>query len=116
MMMGGMGMGSGLMTLVSGLLMTAVMLGFAYIVWVLSAKESGNVKTIGQVLSIIIAVLVVIIFLYGAVNAGRMRGHYGSKMGGKQTKEMQKMMKQMQKGGLQKMLRGIKHLMPGGPR
>jgi signal recognition particle subunit SRP54 len=33
-----------------------------------------------------------------------------------QFAEMQKMMKQMQKGGLQKMLRGIKHLMPGGPR
>jgi hypothetical protein len=29
---------------------------------------------------------------------------------------MQKMMKQMQKGGLQKMMRAMKHLMPGGPR
>jgi signal recognition particle subunit SRP54 len=33
-----------------------------------------------------------------------------------QFAEMQKMMKQMQKGGLQKMMRAMKHLMPGGPR
>jgi signal recognition particle subunit SRP54 len=31
-----------------------------------------------------------------------------------QFAEMQKMMKQMQKGGLQKMMRAMKHLMPGG--
>jgi signal recognition particle subunit SRP54 len=33
-----------------------------------------------------------------------------------QFAEMQKMMKQMQKGGLQRMMRAMKHLMPGGPR
>jgi signal recognition particle subunit SRP54 len=33
-----------------------------------------------------------------------------------QFAEMQKMMKQMQKGGLQKMMRAMQHLMPGGPR
>jgi signal recognition particle subunit SRP54 len=33
-----------------------------------------------------------------------------------QFAEMQKMMKQMQKGGLQKMMRAMKHLMPGGLR
>ncbi len=33
-----------------------------------------------------------------------------------QFAEMQKMMKQMQKGGLQKMMRAMKHLIPGGPR
>jgi signal recognition particle subunit SRP54 len=33
-----------------------------------------------------------------------------------QFAEMQKMMKQMQKGGLQKMMRAMKHLMPGGMR
>ena len=33
-----------------------------------------------------------------------------------QFAEMQKMMKQMQKGGLQKMMRAMKHLMPGGSR
>lgn len=33
-----------------------------------------------------------------------------------QFAEMQKMMKQMQKGGLQKMMRAMKHLLPGGPR
>jgi len=33
-----------------------------------------------------------------------------------QFAEMQKMMKQMQKGGLQKMMRAMKHLVPGGSR
>jgi len=101
MMMGGMmGAGFGWMVLIYSLLMLALVLAFAYIVWILSAKETGNIKLIGQVLSIVIAVLVILIFLYGAVNAGRMRGHYGSKMGGKQMKqvqEMQKLMKQMHK-------------------
>jgi type VI protein secretion system component VasK len=103
MMMGGMmGAGFGWMFLIYSVLMLALVLAFAYIVWILSAKETGNIKLIGQVLSIVIAVLVILIFLYGAVNVGRMRGNYGygGKMGGKQMKqvqEMQKLMKQMHK-------------------
>jgi uncharacterized membrane protein len=97
MMMGGMmGAGFGWMFLIYSVLMLALVLAFAYIVWILSAKETGNIKLIGQVLSIVIAVLVILIFLYGAVNVGR-RG-YGGKMGSKQLKQMeetQKMMKQL---------------------
>ena len=49
------------------LLSIALVLGFAYIIWVLASKESGNVKTAGQALAIAVAVLVAIMFLYGGI-------------------------------------------------
>lgn len=74
MMMGGMLWGS--------LLLVILLLGFAYIVWVLASKESGAAKTVGQVIAIIIAVLAVLILLYGGIYGGMMgrgwcgRGYY----------------------------------------
>ena len=58
------------------LLSISLLLGFAYIVWVLASKESGNVKTVGQVISISIAVLVAAILLYGGIYGG-MTGQCG---------------------------------------
>jgi len=51
-----------------GLLLSVVLLlGFAYIIWVLAEKESGTIKTVGQMIAVIIAVLAVIVLIYGAV-------------------------------------------------
>jgi len=63
-MMGGMIWGS--------LLAVLMLLGFAYIIWVLAAKEKGNVKTVGQIIAIIIAVLAAVILLYGTIYGGMM--------------------------------------------
>ena len=52
------------------LLSIALVLGFAYIIWVLASKESGKVKTTGQVIAIVVAVLVAIMFLYGGIYGG----------------------------------------------
>ena len=85
MMMSGMAGG-----MVEGLLLAvSLLLGFAYILWVIASKESGNVKLIGQVISAVIAVLAVVILLggvYGSLTGkagmcGAMKGgHMGSGM------------------------------------
>ncbi|MFH1347514.1 MAG: hypothetical protein ABIH22_02380 [Candidatus Margulisiibacteriota bacterium] len=64
MMYGGMIFGS--------LLMVASLLGFAFIIWVLAVKEKGNVKMVGQVIAIVIAVMAAIILLYGTIYGGMM--------------------------------------------
>jgi hypothetical protein len=63
-MMGGMVWGSVLAVL--------LLLGFAYIIWVQASKEKGSTKSAGQLIAIIIAVLAVIILLYGTVYGGMM--------------------------------------------
>lgn len=55
------------------ILLVVLLLGFAYIIWVLAAKESGNVKIVGQVIAAIIAILAVIVLIYGVVG-GPMKG------------------------------------------
>jgi len=64
-------MGYGLLWV--GLLWMFLILGFAYIVWILALKEAGYIKTTGQVFACVIAVLTVIIFLYGAIWGGQMK-------------------------------------------
>ncbi|MFC1571441.1 hypothetical protein ACFL31_02695 [Candidatus Margulisiibacteriota bacterium] len=49
-----------------------LLLGFAYIIWVLSNKESGNIKSAGQIIAIVIAVIAAIILLYGTLYSGVM--------------------------------------------
>lgn len=68
MMMGGMGMFWG------ALLGSFLLFGFAYILWVLGAKESGSLKVIGQIISAVIAVLALIVLLYSGIWGGLM-GH-----------------------------------------
>lgn len=69
MMYGGMGYGLLLMSLLSLFLL----LGYALIIWILANKESGWVKISGQIIAVVIAVLVIIMCLYGATG----RGSYG---------------------------------------
>ncbi len=89
--------------MVGGLvLMTFLLFGFAYIVWVLAAREAGGLKLIGQVIAVVIAVLALLILVYGSVYGGRMhnmmgRGMMGPGMWDKgmmQNPEMQKMMQE----------------------
>jgi hypothetical protein len=68
-----MGMGSMWMMLLSSLLMLFVVLGFGYIIWVMASKESGNTKLAGQIISVVIIVLAIILCLYGAVKGPKMR-------------------------------------------
>lgn len=74
MMMGGMAGGM----FWGAILVVLLLLGFAYIIWVLASKESGGVKITGQVIAVIIAVLAILILLYGGVYGGMMgRGFCG---------------------------------------
>ena len=45
--------------------------GFAYIVWTLANKETGGLKIIGQTISIIIAILVILFLLLALSNSGK---------------------------------------------
>ena len=89
------------------LLMTVLLLGYAYIVWVLAAKEGGTIKTIGQAIAIIIAVLALIFFIYGGIytpiacRSGC--GMYGEGKGMMGKQMMEKMYKSPQ---MQKMMEG----------
>lgn len=62
------------------LLSVMLLLGFAYIVFVMANKESGWIKTTGQVIAVVITVMAVIIFLYSGIYGGLMGR--GGKMGG----------------------------------
>jgi len=76
-MMGGMIWG-----MLYGLLLGVLsLLGFAYIIWVLAAKESGGIKLTGQIIAGAIAVLAIIMFLYGTYGGIRGGGVCGMGMG-----------------------------------
>ena len=62
------------------LLTIFLLLGFAYILWVLASKETGGAKTTGQVIAIAIAVLTLVILISAGVYGPRM-GRMGM-MGG----------------------------------
>lgn len=72
---------SGMMTgMYWGLLLTAfLVIGFAYIIWVLASKEAGGIRITGQIIAIVIAVLAVLIL--GGAFSGFM-GNYGRGMRG----------------------------------
>jgi len=74
------------------LLAIALLFGFAYIIWVLASKETGGIKLAGQIISVAIAVLVVILVLYGLIYGGRMKGPGMMRMGEKERGEMMKEM------------------------
>lgn len=48
------------------LLVTCLLLGFAFILWVVAKKETPLLKWTGQIIAIIIAVIAVVMFLYGS--------------------------------------------------
>ncbi len=100
--------GAGNGFLLGALLGVFLILGFSYIVWVLSSKESGIVKIMGQIVSLVIAIIIISMFVLGSFGGyGRGRGMgYGRNMdkmekcmeeNNKMMKEMQKTMKGMQK-------------------
>ena len=87
------------------LLVVAVLLGFAYIIWVMSGKETGGNKLTGQILSIVITILTLILFLYCIISGGSVRnGMMGPGMM-MQGKEHNGMMREMMKNPeMQKMM------------
>ncbi len=94
-----MGYGFGWLMLLYALLCLFGVWGFAYIIWVLSAKETGSIKMIGQIISIVVAVLIVLILISGSIYGGRMMsGGMGmgmGMMGSEMSKERMEMMKKM---------------------
>jgi preprotein translocase subunit SecG len=65
--------------MIYGSIISAIfVIGFAYIILVLANKESGNMKLAGQIVAALVAIVAVVVLLYGATG----RGHYGM-MGGK---------------------------------
>ena len=55
----------------------SVVLGFAYIIWIFANKEAGSVKLIGQVISALIA-LMIIVGLFFAVSVSSKMGSIGA--------------------------------------
>ena len=99
------------------LLSIALLLGFAFIVWVLAGKEASGLKLTGQIISVVITVITIILFIYCIVYGGGIRGGMGMFPCGKgntmqgagmgkegmmkemlKNPEMQKMMKQHMEG------------------
>ncbi|MFH1710122.1 MAG: hypothetical protein ABH860_03530 [bacterium] len=62
-------------------------MAFAYIVLALTNKESGNMKLAGQIIVALVALVAVVVLIYGVSG----RGHYGM-MGRGMTKEKCEMM------------------------
>ena len=63
--------------LIGALLAIFMILGFAYIIWIMALKETGWIKTTGLVFSCGIAILVLLAVLYSGIGG---RGLYGSGM------------------------------------
>lgn len=80
----------------------ALILGFAYIIWILSVKEAKGLKLTGQIIAAVIAVLVIVLLIYGAVAGSKMKncgaGGMGMMMQGKEGRMMEKMMEKMKEG------------------
>ncbi len=100
-MMGGMGYG----IIWASILATALLLGYAYIIWILADKAAGGWKLTGQILAGVIAVIAVIMFVYcGVYGPMRMKEMSGGSCGmagpgmGMMTPEKKMMMEKMHKG------------------
>jgi len=93
-MYGGMGYG----VVFGSLLGVLLLLGFAYIVGALASKESGTNKTVGQVIAAVIAIMAVIILLYGTLYGGVM----GKGAWCKKSRYSKKKMMMMKKDMMQK--------------
>jgi hypothetical protein len=74
-----------------GLLWLLSVLGFAYILWILASKEGGNIKLVGQLLAIGIALVALIVAIYCSITCGQ--GRQCGMMGPDKMEMMQKMMK-----------------------
>lgn len=66
----------------ASLISAVLLIGFAYIIWVLANKESGWLKTAGQLLALLIILLAAYVLLYTGVYQGAMgKGPCGGGMG-----------------------------------
>ena len=54
------------------LLATFVVIGFAYIIWVLASKETAGTKLLGQIIAAVVAILAVILLVYGGLSWQKM--------------------------------------------
>lgn len=85
------------------LVSVVMVFGFAYVVYVLASKESGLVKTIGQVVAAIIALASIVMLLYGVIygnmicGAGKAGKMMNNPQMNKQMMQMQKMMEKYNK-------------------
>jgi hypothetical protein len=62
----------------ASLVSVVLLLGAAYVVWVLAVKEKGNLKTAGQVIAGLIALFAAVLLLYGTIYGGMLgRGCWG---------------------------------------
>ncbi|MBN3033674.1 MAG: hypothetical protein JW873_06230 [Candidatus Saganbacteria bacterium] len=95
-------MGSVWALLLYSLLCLFLLLGFGYIIWVMAAKESGNTKLAGQVISAVIIILALVLCLYGLAQGGKMRS---------QMMGQQKMMEKQMSGAMEKMPAHMKKMM-----
>ena len=84
--------------ILSSLLMCFIVLGFGYIIWLKAAKQTGSTKLVGQIISIVIIVLAVVLCLYGGMKAGKMK----QQMMDKDMMMKQEMMKQDVSGNMDK--------------
>jgi bacteriorhodopsin len=79
------------------LLSLLMVLGFAYIVWILAKKEAGWINTAGQVIACVLAVVAVIIFIVSLTYSGSMMrgmcGMTGPSMKGMDREKMMDVMK-----------------------
>ena len=73
--------------IISGSLKLLSGLGLAYIIWVLSAKEDGNAKVVGMVISILIIVLALLSAVYGVHSFKRMHNESDKCIAGVSTME-----------------------------
>ncbi|MFC1540801.1 hypothetical protein ACFL4J_02050 [Candidatus Margulisiibacteriota bacterium] len=80
----------------ASLVSVVLMLGAAYVIWVLAVKEAGNLKTAGQVIAGIIAVIAAVTLLYGTIYGGMMgRGCWSGSGRGYKKMMSPKMMEKM---------------------
>jgi hypothetical protein len=88
-----MGAGFGTMSFLVLALSVVWALGFAYIIWVLAAKETGNMKMAGQVMSVLIVLLTLVLLVYGGVWGNKAK--HGMMGGGMMMEGKAGMMKEM---------------------
>ena len=105
------------MMLLSLLIMTLVLLGFGYIVWVLASKEAGLVKMGGQILAALLIICVLVMFVLALVNGGRMKSMcgMGPMRGGMMKGQMMEKMMDKEKGAMMmEKMKGQRKMMKEG--
>jgi hypothetical protein len=85
-------------------LVALILIGFAYVIMLMSMKETGPVRTVGQVIAWTIAVVTAVLFIYGASRGGSMMCQYGGGMRMDMMKNQKPAEKMMQGPQMKKMM------------